>query len=128
VVFVRDRGTEQRHDAVTTILVHRALEAVNAFGEDPKETIHDAVPLLRVELGGEPRRSPDVGEEHRHLFALAFEGASRRQDLLGEVLRGVGARLRGLDRGGPLLSEAVAARVAEATFRREGRATLRARG
>jgi hypothetical protein len=30
VVFVRDRGAEQRHDAVTAILVDRALEAVNA--------------------------------------------------------------------------------------------------
>src|SRR5882724_5511697 len=34
-------------------------------------------------------------EEHGHLLALAFEGASRREDLLGEVSWGVGARIRG---------------------------------
>ena len=78
VVFVRDRGTEQRHDAVTAVLVDRALEAVNAFGQDLEEAIHDAVPLLGVELGGQFRRSPDVGEQDRHLLALAFEGGLRR--------------------------------------------------
>src|SRR6266496_3104281 len=93
VVFMRYRGTEQRHDAVTAILVHRALEAVNAFGEDLEETIHDAVPLLRVELGGQFRRSPDVGEQDGDLLALAFEGAAGGEDLLGEVFRSVGARV-----------------------------------
>jgi hypothetical protein len=34
MVLVRDRGTEQRHDAVARVLVYRALEAVNALGED----------------------------------------------------------------------------------------------
>jgi len=114
VVFVRDRGTEQRHDAVTAILVDRALEAVNALGQDFEEPIHDAMPLLWVELGGELRRSLDVDEQHRHLLSLAFEGAARREDLLGEVLRGVGTRIRRLDSGWGLLSDAVAARVAEA--------------
>ncbi len=74
------------------VLVDRALEAVNAFCQDLEETIHDAVPLLRVELGGQFGRSPDVGEEHGHLLALAFEGAARGQDLLGEMARCVSAR------------------------------------
>jgi hypothetical protein len=55
VVFVRDRGTEERHDAVAAILVDCTLEPVNALGQDLEETIHDAVPLLRVELGGQLR-------------------------------------------------------------------------
>jgi hypothetical protein len=50
-VFVRDRGTEQRHDAIATVLVDRAFEAVNAFGQDLEEPIHDAVPFFRVEFG-----------------------------------------------------------------------------
>ena len=44
---------------------------------------------------GELHRPLHVGEEHRHLLALALERASRGEDLLGEVLRGVGARLGG---------------------------------
>jgi hypothetical protein len=66
VILVR-RSSQQRHDAVAAVLVDRALEAMDAFGENLKETIHDAVPLLRVELGGEFRRSPDVGKQDRHL-------------------------------------------------------------
>jgi hypothetical protein len=64
---------------------------MNAFGQDLEETIHDAVPLLRVELGGELRRAPDVGEQHGHLLALAFEGGARGQNLLDEVFRRVTA-------------------------------------
>jgi hypothetical protein len=48
VIFMRDRGTEQRHDAIATILIYRSLEAVNAFGKGLEEAIHDAVPLLWV--------------------------------------------------------------------------------
>jgi hypothetical protein len=49
---------------------------------------------LRQEL----HRAPEVGEEHRDLLPLAFEGALRGQDLLGEMARGVG--LGGGDTGG----------------------------
>jgi hypothetical protein len=70
---VRDRGTEESHDAVAAILVDRALEAVNTLGQDQEEPIHDAVPFLRVELGGELRRSFDIGEEDRYLLPLLLE-------------------------------------------------------
>jgi len=40
---------------------------------------------------GEIHRAFHVGEEHRHLLALAFKGAPRCEDLLGEMLRSVGA-------------------------------------
>jgi hypothetical protein len=61
----------------------------------------------------EIHRALYISEEHRHLLALAFERAAGSQDLLG-MLRVVGARVRRRDRGGRLLSEAVAARIAEA--------------
>jgi hypothetical protein len=38
VILVRDRSPEQRHDPVAPIFVNRALEAVNAFGQDLEET------------------------------------------------------------------------------------------
>ena len=39
----------------------------------------------------EIHRALHVGEEDRDLLALAFERAARGEDLLGEMLRGVGA-------------------------------------
>ena len=48
-----------------------------------EEAVHDLVPLFGVELLGEIHRALHVGEEHGDLLALAFEGATRRQDLLG---------------------------------------------
>ena len=49
------------------------------------------MPLLGVDLLGEIHRALHVGEEDGHLLALAFEGAARGEDLLGEMLRRVGA-------------------------------------
>jgi hypothetical protein len=82
-----------------------------------EETIHDPVPLFGIDLLGEAHRTLHVAKEHRHLFPLPFESATGGQDLLGKVLRGVGARIWRLDSGGGLLSEAVAARVTEAILR-----------
>ena len=80
VIFVRDRCAKQRHDPVAGVLVDRALEAVNAVGEDLEEAIHDPVPLLGIDLLGEIHRALHVGEEDGDLLALAFERASRGED------------------------------------------------
>jgi hypothetical protein len=93
VVLVGDRRPEQRHDAVARELVDRALEAVDALAEDREEAVHDPPPLLRVAALGELHRAHHVGEQHRHLLALPFQGAAAGTDLLGEVLRGAGARV-----------------------------------
>ena len=100
VVLVSDRRPEKRHDAVAGELVDRALEAVDAGAENREEAVHDPPPLLRVALLGELHRAHHVGEQHRHLLALALEGGAAGTDLLGEVLRGVGARVGSRDRRG----------------------------
>src|SRR5215831_973008 len=41
-----------------------------------------------------------VSKQDGDLLALAFEGAARREDLLGQVLRGIGERCLGLQRRG----------------------------
>jgi hypothetical protein len=66
---------------------------VHAVGENPEKAVHDPVPLFRTQLCGELYRSLHVGKEHGDLLALTLEGAARRKDLLGEVLRSVGARV-----------------------------------
>src|SRR5205823_9080699 len=56
-------------------------------------------PLLGVDLLRQLHRALHVGEEDGHLLALALEGGAGSEDLLGEVLRRVGARVRLVCRG-----------------------------
>ena len=90
VILVRDRRAEQRHDAVARVLVDGAFEAVDSVGQDLEEAIQDAVPLLGIDRLRELQRALHVREEHRDLLALPLEGAPGGQDLVGEVLGGIG--------------------------------------
>ena len=98
VVLVRDRRTEQRHDAVAGELVDEALEAFDTVGQDAKEALHDLRESFRIELLGQLHRALHVGEEDGDLLALApstglragFEGGLRLQDLVGEMFGRVG--------------------------------------
>src|SRR5262249_43701084 len=94
VILVRDRRPEQRHDAVAGVLRDGSLEAVHAVGEEVEEAVHDAVPVLGVELLGELHLALHVGEQDRDLLAFALEGGPRVQDLVGEVLRRPRGRFR----------------------------------
>ena len=124
MVLVRDRCAEERHDAVAGVLVHGALEAVHAVGEDVEEAVHDPVPRLGVDLLRQLHRAPHVGEEDGHLLALALEGVTRGEYLLGQVPRGVGV---GIARGGVRqpartpVAELLPGRVRRATGRAHGR-------
>ena len=71
----------------TVKLVDCPLEAVHP-------AVHDPIPLLRIDLLAEIHRASEIREEHGHLLTLALEGAARRENLLGEVLRCVGAGIR----------------------------------
>ena len=75
VVLVGDRRAEQRHDAVAGVLVDGALEAMHALREDAEEPRRRMVcHCSGSTLLGECHRALHVGEEHRDLLALAFEG------------------------------------------------------
>jgi hypothetical protein len=93
MILVPDRGGEEGHDTVAGELIDRALESVHALGEDLEEVVEDLMPLFRVEQLGQLHRPLHVGEKPRHLLPLAFKRASRCEDLLGEALRRVGARV-----------------------------------
>src|SRR5262249_48846617 len=56
-----------------------------------EEAIHDAVPVLRIELRRQVHGPLHVCKQHRHLLALAFESAAVVQNPLGQVARRVGA-------------------------------------
>ena len=98
MVLVRDRRAEQRHDPVTSELVHSSLEAAHAVGEQREEALHDLAPLVRVDLLRHVHGALDVGEEHSDLLPLAVDLARSR------------AGFRRLSRR---LGEACTARVAE---------------
>jgi hypothetical protein len=89
VVFVCDRRAEERHHPIARVLIERALDAMNAFGEDLEEALHNPGPVLGVDRLREIHRPLHIGEEHGHVLALAFEGAAATEDLLGKVLRRV---------------------------------------
>ena len=89
VILVGDRRAEQRHDPVAHDLVDRALVAVDGLHHALEDGIEELAGLLWVPIGQELHRALEVGEQHRDLLALAFEGGLRGEDLLGEVLRGV---------------------------------------
>ena len=90
VVLVGDRRAEERHDPVAHDLVHRALVAVDGLHHALEHGIEELARLLGVPVGEQLHRALEVGEEYRHLLALALKGALRGEDLLGEVLGGVG--------------------------------------
>ena len=73
VIFMGDRRAEQSHDAVAGVLIHRAFEEMHTVGQDLEEALQDAVPFLGPELFGQLHGTFDVGEQHRHLLALALE-------------------------------------------------------
>src|SRR4029434_4464030 len=95
VVLVGDGRAEERHDAITGVLVDGPLVAVNAGGEDPKHAIEQAMPFLGIDALRQLHRARDVGKQDGDHLALTPERAVGRQDLLDEMPRCVGARLEG---------------------------------
>ena len=81
-----ERRAEQRHDPVAHDLVHRALEAMHAVGDNLEKILDDPEPLFGIEPFGEFHRAFDIREQHRDVLALAFQRESGLADLVGEVL------------------------------------------
>jgi hypothetical protein len=92
VILVRERRAKQRHDPIAHHLVHRALVAVNGLHHAFQHGVKEFTGLLGIAVGEQLHRALQIGEEDRDLLALAFQGRLGRQDLLGEVLGGVGLR------------------------------------
>jgi hypothetical protein len=86
---------KERHDPIAHDLVHRALVAVDRLHHELEDGIENLPCLLGITIGEQLHRPFEVGEEHGDLLALAFQGALRGQDLLGQMFRRVG--LRGAD-------------------------------
>ena len=92
VVLVGHRRPEQRHDPVAHDLVHRALVAVDGLHRRLEHRTEELLGLFGVAVGQELHRPLQVGEEDRHLLALALERGLRGQNLLREMLGSVRPR------------------------------------
>ena len=92
VILMRQRGAEQRHNAIAQDLIHRAFVAVHGVHHEAQGGVQQGAGLFRVETGDEFGGALDVGKEHRDLLALAFKSRTRRQNFLAEMRRGVGQR------------------------------------
>ena len=98
VIFDGDRRPEERHDAVAHHLVHGAAVAAHGLDHPVEYGIEHRARVLGVARGQQLHRRLQIGEQHRHVLALAFESDPRADE---------GA---GLGRG---LAERRAARLAE---------------
>jgi hypothetical protein len=116
VVLVGEGRAEERHDAVAHHLVDGALVVMDGFHHPLQHGVEHRARVLGVMSGDQLERALDVGEEDRHLLALALHGRSRGQDAAGEVPRRVGVG-RG-ERRGQRERQGAAAAVAEAAARR----------
>ncbi len=94
VVLVGERRAEERHDPVAHHLVDGALVAMDGLHHALEDGVEELARLLGVAVGEQLHRALEVGEEDRDLLALALQGGLRGEDLLGEVLGGVGVRRR----------------------------------
>src|SRR5262249_11682896 len=85
MVFVGERRTEERHDAVAHHLIDRPLVVMDGFHHELEHRVENPSSVLGVTLGEEFHRSFQIGEEHRDLLTLTFERVLCREDPLGEV-------------------------------------------
>ena len=65
MVLVGNGRAEQRHDTVAGVLVDRALEAVDALGENLEEAVQDAVQVRILEATPRPRPSTTSWDPRR---------------------------------------------------------------
>jgi hypothetical protein len=90
VIFVRERRTEQSHDAIAGELVDGAFIPMHLLRQDLEAPVHEGMHVLRIERPGQRAEPHDVRKQHCDLLALAFQGAAHGQDLVGQVPRRVG--------------------------------------
>ena len=90
MVFMRERGAEQRHDAIAHDLVHRALVPMHGRHHPFQHRIEELPGLFRITVGQQFHRALEVRKEHGDLLAFAFQGAAGGENLLGQIGWGVG--------------------------------------
>jgi hypothetical protein len=89
MILMGDRGAEQGHNAVAHDLIDRPLVPVDRLHHALEHRVEDLAGLLRVTVSEQLHRALQIRKEDRDLLALAFQGALRVEDLLGQMDRDV---------------------------------------
>jgi hypothetical protein len=92
MIFVGDGGAEEGHDAIAQYLIDRSFKTVHGVHHVLQGGVDQPLRHFRVEAADQLRRVLEVGEEHCHLLAFAFQSAFQGEDLIGKVARGIGMR------------------------------------
>ena len=87
MIFVSQRGAEQRHDSIAENLVHGSFKSMHRFHHLLQNWIDDFARLFRVEVGNGFERPFDVGKQNRDLLALAFDGGARGTYAISQMRR-----------------------------------------
>src|SRR5262249_23646688 len=85
VVLVRQRRSEESHDAVTQYLVDGSFIAMHGIHHEMQHRIDDLLRLFGIAVFDQLHRVPDVGKENGDLFPFSFQGRPRSQYLLSEM-------------------------------------------
>ena len=86
MIFMSQRRTEQRHDPIAHDLIDCTFIAVHCLHHVLQDWIENFPRFLGIAVGQQLHRALHVGEQHRDLLALAFEGTLGGENLFGEVL------------------------------------------
>jgi len=92
MVFMGYRGPEEGHNAIAQHLVHRALKAVHGVHHVAQSGVQEGLGLFRVEIPDQLGGAFEIGKQHGHLLALAFQRTARGEDLLREIRGGIRQR------------------------------------
>ena len=96
MILMRHGCPKERHNAVAHDLVDRPLVAVHGGHHAFQDRIEELPGLFGVAIGQQFHRAFEVGKQHGHLLAFAFQGTAGGENFLGEI----GGRVaRGADAG-----------------------------
>src|SRR5262247_1600378 len=90
MIFMGDRGTEERHKPITEELINGAFVPMHLVERYLKKAIEERVHCLRSNALSNRSRVCQVTEQHRHLFPFPFEGTPGGQNLLSKMFGRVG--------------------------------------
>jgi len=83
MVLMGQGRAEQGHDAIAHDLVDGPLITMHRLHHALQHWVEELPGLLGVAVGQELHGAFEVGEQHRDLLALTFQGTAGRQNLLG---------------------------------------------
>jgi hypothetical protein len=89
MIFVGNGRAEERHNPIAHDLINGPLIAMYRGHHALEHRVEERARLLRIAVSQQLHRAFEIGEEHRDLLALAFQGGLGGEDLLGQILRGV---------------------------------------